>query len=47
MDERLRKAKQEIQNTLAEKVIPFWLERSVDTEYGGYTPYKNGRAVKG
>ena len=36
MDERLRKAKLEIQNTLAEKVIPFWLERSVDAEYGGY-----------
>lgn len=27
---------QEIQDTLQEKIIPFWLERSVDRKYGGY-----------
>lgn len=27
---------QEIQDTLQEKIIPFWLERSVDRKFGGY-----------
>lgn len=30
------KFQQEIQEVLQEKIIPFWLERSVDQEYGGY-----------
>lgn len=36
MQQALLHAKQEIQTTLAEKVIPFWLERSVDEQFGGY-----------
>ena len=36
MQQALLRAKQEIQATLAEKVIPFWLERSVDEQFGGY-----------
>lgn len=28
--------RQEIQMTLQEKIIPFWLERSVDQKFGGY-----------
>jgi len=36
MQQALLRAKQEIQTTLAEKVIPFWLERSVDEQFGGY-----------
>ncbi|MDO4739748.1 MAG: AGE family epimerase/isomerase [Eubacteriales bacterium] len=45
MKRELLNAKQEIQRTLAEKVIPFWLERSVDEQYGGYlTSFdENGR----
>ena len=36
MKEQLLKAKQEIREILAHKIIPFWLKRSVDEEYGGY-----------
>lgn len=31
-----QKLQQEIKEVLQEKIIPFWLERSVDKEYGGY-----------
>lgn len=34
--ERMLASKQEIENTLREKIIPFWLGRSVDKEFGGY-----------
>lgn len=36
MNDRLSAARAEICATLRDKVIPFWLERSVDTQYGGY-----------
>lgn len=36
MKQRLEFAKQEIKTILADKVIPFWLERAVDDVYGGY-----------
>ena len=36
MKETMLKAKNEIREVLTKKIIPFWLERSVDTEYGGY-----------
>ena len=34
--ELIKKAESEIRTVLSEKIIPFWLERSVDKEYGGY-----------
>lgn len=33
---KLTAVKNEITHILSEKLIPFWLERSVDTEFGGY-----------
>jgi len=36
MDQRLLTAKQEIRRILTHGIIPFWLERSVDTQHGGY-----------
>lgn len=36
MKEQLAQAKREIAGILADKVIPFWLERAVDDVYGGY-----------
>lgn len=33
---RLTKIREEISAILTEKIIPFWLDRSVDTQYGGY-----------
>ncbi len=35
-EEQLLKIRQEIQMVLRDKIIPFWLERSVDYEHGGY-----------
>ena len=36
MTKRLQKAKRELQDCLSNRIIPFWLDRSVDEEYGGY-----------
>ena len=33
---KLTAVKNEISHILSEKLIPFWLERSVDTKFGGY-----------
>lgn len=42
---KLKEVKQEIQALLADRIIPFWLDRAVDTQYGGYlTSFdENGR----
>ncbi len=34
--DKLKNAEKEIRAFLTEKLIPFWIERSVDGEYGGY-----------
>lgn len=36
MRKDILEAKQEIRDILTNKIIPFWLDRSVDREYGGY-----------
>lgn len=36
MRQELISAKCEIRSVLADKIIPFWLDRSVDKQYGGY-----------
>lgn len=45
MATNLQTAAREIRDFLTNKLIPFWLERSVDTEYGGYLTCfdENGR----
>lgn len=42
---KLKEVKQEIQALLADRIIPFWLDRAVDAQYGGYlTSFdENGR----
>ena len=32
----LQNAKVEMKNTLCQKIIPFWLSKSIDSQYGGY-----------
>lgn len=36
MKQDLKKAKQEIEETLSRRIIPFWLAKSIDNQYGGY-----------
>ena len=33
---RIQELKTQLNNALVNHVIPFWLKRSVDTEYGGF-----------
>ncbi len=39
MQERLKKAHQEIQHHLFEELVPFWLTHGVDHEHGGFLTY--------
>jgi len=36
LQKKLANAQQEIRSTLTDRIIPFWLDRAVDAQYGGY-----------